>query len=85
MVDRINQKQTEITQDMADLRRAIVGLHSGSSVHIDTTAQQQAQSSNLPINGVHQPRSGTTLPEVNQQISTDATRYASLLQNGTAQ
>ncbi|KAI6182583.1 Histone-lysine N-methyltransferase, H3 lysine-79 specific [Aphelenchoides bicaudatus] len=90
MVDRINQKQNDLAQDISSLRRAVVSLHSSIPIHIEGVAPQQAQNStlpnNLPINGIHQTQSANTSNsiETNQQMINDTvSRYASLLQNGT--
>lgn len=92
MVDRINQKQIEISEDIANLRKSILFLHSNNSPstqQANVVPQQnhvQQLSDNLALNGVQsnvhqQATNGTNLSL--QQLDT-LTRYSNLASNGTA-
>lgn len=88
MVDRINQKQAEIADDIASLRRALVSLHSTNLISPDSSGSHQQGHSLANGVGIQAVRTtnSANLNDNPQQAIIDATaRYSSFLANGGAQ
>lgn len=84
-IDRINQKQSEITQEMSDLRKAVLSLQSSNTVQLAPIQSQQIHTQPLENGSIPNGVQQQVIQAANNLTETLAQQQSYLASNGNTQ